>query len=83
MEAVVGHGPYHPSICQRSRVTDDGLAALRARWDGVGVVLPIRAVTGEGCMELADCPLTADDVFRQRYFHDDAWYWNRPFHISG
>ena len=76
------YGPYHISICQRALVSQAELDELRQAWDGIEIVLPIYWVSGEGCMELDTCPLT-DGLVRELHYHPEAWYNDRPFHISG
>lgn len=77
------YGPYHVSVCQRSLVSDDAMDQLWQRWNDVETVLPIDWVSGEGCMELGKCPLTDDPLIRDLHYHPEAWYYDRPFHISG
>ena len=77
------YGPYHVSICQKTLVSDSNLDELRNVWHGLEVTLPISWVSGEGCMELDTCPLTEDRLIYELHHHEDAWYKDRPFHISG
>ena len=77
------YGEYHISICQRELVTHDMLHELRSRWGGVAVTLPIQRVGGWACMDIAECPLTQDGLIQRLHGHNDAWYKDRPFHISG
>ena len=77
------YGPYHLSICQRALVSDSEMEELRRAWDGLEITLPVSHVSGEGCMELGSCPLTEDVLIRELHHHQDAWYRDRPFHISG
>ena len=76
-------GAYHISIAQVELVTQVDLAVLRARYDNTEVLLPIRAVLGEGYMELGDGPLAMDPSIRDLHDHPDAWYRDRTLHISG
>ena len=82
-ECIAAHGPYHMSVCQASLASAGDIAALRAKFEGIETTLSIRAVSGEGCMELGECALTLDDTVRRLHFHQQAWYRERPFHISG
>ena len=82
-ECIAAYGPYHMSICQSSMASAEDIAALRAKFAGVETTLPILAVSGEGCLELAECELTRCDIVRKLHFHERAWYRERPFHISG
>ena len=77
------YGEYHMSICQRELVTNVMLHELRSRWDGVAVTLPIQRVGGWACVETAECPLTQDHLIQRLHGHNDAWYKDRPHHISG
>ena len=82
-ECIAAYGPYHMSICQASLASADDVTALRAKFAGIETTLPILAVSGEGCLELAECELTRCDIVRKLHFHERAWYRERPFHISG
>ena len=64
-------------------VSDDELLRLRQAWGGLETTLPISHVRGEGYMELDRCPLTEDGLMRALHHDPDAWYTDRPFHISG
>ena len=75
-------GPYHVSICQRELVSQSELDELREALDGIEETLPISWVSGDGCMELADCPLT-EGLIHELHYQPDAWYHARPLHISG
>ena len=77
------YGPYRVSICQKALVSDGQLTDLRKTWNGVETTLPIAWVSGEGCMEVGKCPLTEDQMIRELHGRANAWYKNRPFHISG
>jgi len=82
VECIREYGAYHVSLCQRALATDDEMDQLRMEWDGVELVLPIAYISGEGCMELGDCPLTAG-LARNLHDRPGAWYSTRPLHISG
>jgi len=82
-ECIAAYGPYRVSVCQSSLASADDIAALRAKFSGIETKLQIRAVSGEGCMELGECALTLDDTVRRLHFHQQAWYRERVFHISG
>ena len=82
-ECIAAYGPYHVSICQASLASAGDIAALRTKFAGVEMTLAICVVSGEGCMELAECELTRCDIVRKLHFHEHAWYTERPFHISG
>ena len=64
-------------------MTEADLAVLRARNDNTEVVLPIRAVLGDGYMELGGGPLSMDPSIRDLHDHPEAWYRDRTLHISG
>ena len=76
------YGPYHICICQRALVSQAELDELRQAWDGNETTLPISWVSGDGCMELDNCPLT-EGLVRELHDQPDAWYNDQPFHISG
>ena len=82
-DCIREYGPYHVSICQRALVSDAKMEQLRQAWDGLEMTLTISYVSGEGCMELGSCPLTEDRLIRELHCHRDAWYHDRPLHISG
>ena len=82
-ECIAAYGPYHISIAQVELVTEETLAELSARWDGMEVVLPICNVRNEGYMELGECPLSRDPVIRALHDHKEDWYRDRTLHISG
>ena len=60
-------GPYHVSICQRELVSQSELDELREALDGIEETLPISWVSGDCCMELADCPLTEGLIHELHY----------------
>ena len=76
------YGPYHISICQRALVSQAELDELRQAWDDVEITLHISWVSGDGCMELDAGPLT-EGLIRELHDHPEAWYNDRPLHISG
>ena len=75
-------GAYHVSICQMALVSPSEMAELRTSLDNLEITLPISWVSGEGCMELGDCPLT-EGLPKALHDNPEAWYCNRPMHISG
>ena len=80
---IEAYGPYHLSVCQMGLVSGADVAELRARWDGVQTTLAIAWCGRGGYMELADNPLTDDQILRRLHFHPNAWYAHREWHISG
>ena len=75
-------GAYHVSLCQRSLVSASEMAQLHRTWSGVELTLPIAYVSGEGCLELDACELTEDPLIRALHDNPQAWYFDRPLHIS-
>ena len=82
-DCIRDFGAYHISIAQVELVTAADLAVLRARYDNTEVMLPIRAVLGDGYMELGDGPLSMDPSIRDLHDHPEPWYRDRTLHISG
>ena len=59
-ECVAAFGPYHVSICQASLASEEDIQALRGRFAGMQLTIPVQAILNEGFLELADCAATRD-----------------------
>ena len=77
------YGSYHISLCQRELVSQSELDELCKTWSGLEIAIPISYVSGEGCMELGTCPLAENRLIRELHHQPDAWYYDRPLHLSG
>ena len=80
-ELVAAYGPYHVSAAHWPIADEADYAALHAALDGQRVILPIRKVNGEGCMNLGDCELA--DLVMPIHERPGAAYAGRDLHISG
>ena len=80
-ECVAAYGPYHVSAAHWPIADEADYDALHAALDGQWVVLPIRKVRGEGCMNLGDCELA--DLVMPIHERPGAAYAGRDLHISG
>ena len=80
-ECITSFGPYHVSVAQWPTATWDDFNYLSAILDGQEVTLPFTDVLSYGFMQLGDCELA--DLVRPIHSREDAWYRDRPLHISG
>ena len=80
-ECVAAYGPYHVSAAHWPIADEADYAALHAALDGQRVILPIRKVNGEGCMNLGDCELA--DLVMPIHERPGAAFAGRDLHISG
>ena len=81
-ECVAAFGPYHVSICQASLASEEDVQALRDRFAGLQLKIPVQAILNEGFLELGECAITQDETFRRLHGHPHAWYRDRSVHIS-
>ena len=81
-ECVAAFGPYHVSICQASLASNEDVQALRVRFAGMQLQIPVHDILNEGFLELGECAITQDETFRRLHGHQYAWYRDRPVHIS-
>ena len=78
---IASLGPYHVSVAQWPVATWDDFNYLSAILDGQEVTLPFTQVLNYGFMQLGDCELAT--LVRPIHSRADAWYNDRPLHISG
>ena len=81
-ECAAAFGPYHVSICQASLASNEDVQALRDRFAGLQLTIPVQSILNEGFLELADCTITQDETFHRLHSHQHAWYRDRSVHIS-
>ena len=81
-ECVAAFGPYHVSICQASLASNEDVQALRVRFTGMQLQIPVLDILNEGFLELGECAITQDETFSRLHGHQYAWYRDRPVHIS-
>ena len=81
-ECVAAFGPYHVSVCQASLASEEDVQALRVRFAGKRMQIPVHDILNEGFMELGECAITQDETFSRLHGHCDAWYRDRSVHIS-
>ena len=78
---IAALGSYHVSVAQWPVATWDDFNYLSAILDGQEVTLPFTQVLSYGFMQLGDCELAT--LVRPIHNRADAWYNDRPLHISG
>ena len=81
-ECICAFGPYHVSVCQASLASEEDLQALRVRFAGKRMQIPVHDILNEGFLELGECAITRDEIFSRLHGHPDAWYRDRSVHIS-
>ena len=81
-ECVRAFGPYHVSVCQASLASEEDVQALRVRFAGKRMQIPVHDILNEGFLELGECAITRDETFSRLHGHPDAWYRDRSVHIS-
>ena len=81
-ECICAFGPYHVSVCQASLASEEDVQALRDRFAGKRMQIPVHDILNEGFMELGECSITLDETFGRLHGHCDAWYRDRSVHIS-
>ena len=79
-QCVQAFGEYHISLSQWPVATTDDYEYLHRRWHEVTTVIPISHVSGAACLEIGDCFLAAE--CKQVHNRPEAWYADRPLHIS-
>ena len=57
-ECVRAFGPYHVSVCQASLASEEDVQALRVRFAGKRMQIPVHDILNEGFLELGECAIT-------------------------